>query len=172
MDVSEAIRTRLDIREYAEKPVEADTKRAILNAARLAPSGKNLQEWDFILVDDPEGIELLAEASTTGKWVGGADFAVVLLTDPQYPWHEIDAGRALTHMQFEAWNHGVASCIYTGYDEADMRSLYGYPEDMEVTLVAGFGYPTQPIESFEGRKERAPLSEVAHHGAYGEELSL
>lgn len=172
MDVTEAIRTRLDIREFADEPVADETKRAILEAARLAPSGKNLQHWAFVLVDDPEGIERLAEASTSGRWVHGADFAVVVLTDPQYPYHEIDAGRALTYMQFEAWNQGVASCIYTGFDEGDMQTLLDYPSSMTVTLVAGFGHPTKPVDSFAGAKDRAPLSEIAHHGSYGQNLSL
>jgi len=172
MDVSEAIETRLEIREYAEEPVGTADKRAILDAARLAPSGKNLQHWDFVLLDDPADIERLAEASTTGNWVGGADFAVVVLTDPAYGYHDIDAGRAITHMQLAAWSRGVGSCIYTGYDEEDMRSLLGYPEDMTVSLVAGFGRPTRPLSSFKGRKAREPLSAIAHHGTYGGELDL
>lgn len=139
---------------------------------RLAPSGKNLQHWDFILVDDPEAIERLAAASTSGGWVAGADFAVVVLTDPTYSYHGIDAGRAVTHMQFEAWNHGIVSCIYTGIDEEAMVELLGHPSEMSVTLVAGFGHPTRPPETFAGRKDRVPLDEVVHHGRYGDELAL
>lgn len=172
MDVSDAIQTRLEIREYADEPVPADDKRAVLDAARLAPSGKNFQHWDFVLLDDPADIEALADASTSGKWVEGADFAVVIITDPQYGYHEIDAGRSVTHMQLEAWSRGVGSCIYTGFDEAAMQDLLGYPDSMAVTLVAGFGKPTRPLDTFVGRKNREPLSDVAHHGTYGGELSL
>ena len=114
----------------------------------------------------------MAAASTSGSWVAGADFAVVILTDPSYGYHEIDAGRAVTHMQLEAWSRGVGSCIYTGFDEAGMRDLLDHPQDMSVTLVAGFGHPTRDLDSFVGRKDRKPLAEVAHHGTYGGELSL
>lgn len=170
MDVSEAIRTRLEIREYADEPVDDDTKRRILDAARLAPSGKNLQHWAFVLVDDEEALVELADQSPSGGWVSGADFAVVVLTDPSYPYHEIDAGRAVTHMQLEAWNRGVGSCIYTGIQNE--RDLLGHPEALTATLVAAFGYPTRPIDTFVGEKDRAPLTELVHHGRYGEALAL
>lgn len=172
MDVSEAIATRLEVREYDDERVPDETKRAILDAARLAPSGKNLQHWSFVLVDDSDAIEALAGSSTTGQWVAGADFAVVVLTDPSYGYHEIDAGRAVTHMQLEAWTHGVGSCIYTGFDEPAMRDAFEYPDEVTATLVAGFGYPTRPMESFVGNKARAPLDEIAHHGTYGGALRL
>lgn len=168
MDVTEAIETRLEVRAYADEPVEESTKRAVLEAARQAPSGKNTQHWAFVLVDDPGDVAALADASTSGAWVRDAAFAVVVLVDPTYGYADIDAGRAVTHMQLAAWARGVGSCIYTGFDEAAMRSLLGYPEDLTATLVAGFGHPTRPLESFVGRKDRQPLDEVAHRGRYGE----
>lgn len=172
MDVSDAIETRLEIRDYAEEPVDAADKRAILDAARLAPSGKNLQHWDFILVDDPEAIDELAAASTSGSWVADADFAVVILTDPTYGYHEIDAGRAVTHMQLEGWSRGVGSCIYTGFEDGNMQALFDYPDEMTPTLVVGFGHPTRDLDSFVGRKDRRPLAEIVHHGTYGGQLNL
>lgn len=172
MDVSRAIETRLDIREFGEEPVDTETKRAILEAGRLAPSGKNLQHWAFVLVDDSDGVSELAELSTTGSWVSDAAFAVVVLTDPSYGYHEIDAGRAVTHMQLEAWNHGVGSCIYTGFDAAGMREFLEFPERLTPTLVAGFGRPTRPLSTFVGEKDRAPLEDLVHHARYGEALAL
>lgn len=172
MDVTEAITTRLELKEFADDPVDAGTKRRILDAGRLAPSGKNLQHWAFILVDDPETLDRLAAISPSGRWVAGADFAVVVLTDPTYPPHAIDAGRTVTHMQLEAWHRGVGSRIYTGIDADEGPELLGYPDDMTVTLVAGFGHPPRPVESYAGIKDREPLEAVAHHNRYGTELAL
>lgn len=109
----------------------------------------------------------LAELSTTGGWIEDADFAVVVRTDPDYDYHAIDAGRTVTHVQFVAWERGVGSCIYTGYDEAGMRSVLDLPDRYDVTLVAGFGHPAREVR---GRKERKPLSEVAHHDRFGEPI--
>ncbi|MFB6153140.1 MAG: nitroreductase family protein [Halodesulfurarchaeum sp.] len=168
MEVTEAIRTRLEIREYADEAVDAEVIETILDAGRLAPSGKNLQHWDFVVVRESEDIAKLASLSTTGGWVRKAAFAVVIATDPTYDYHEIDAGRAVTHMQLAAWEEGIGSCIYTGYDESEMRDFLDIPDSQAITLVAGFGYPTEPVESFVGRKDRASLSEVVHDRRYGE----
>lgn len=167
MDVTEAIEHRLEVRDYADEPVDEATKREALEAARLAPSGKNHQHWRFVLVDDPDDVERLADLSTTGGWVADAAFAVVVLTDPSLSYHHIDAGRAITHMQFAAWVDGVGSCIYTGFDEAGVREFLGVPDEYAVTAVVGFGYPAG---SGRGRKSRRPLAEVAFRGRFGEPL--
>ncbi|MFB6362312.1 MAG: nitroreductase family protein [Halobacteriales archaeon] len=172
MDVSEAIETRLEVREYADEPIDDATKRAVLNAARLAPSGKNLQHWAFVLLDEPVAVSELADLSTTGSWVRDAAFAVVVLTDPSYAYHEIDAGRAVTQMQLEAWSRGVGSCIYTGFDEAGLREFLESPAALRPTLVAGFGRPTRPLSTFVGEKDRMSLEELVHHGRFGASLTL
>ncbi|MFB6266388.1 MAG: nitroreductase family protein [Halodesulfurarchaeum sp.] len=167
MEVTDAVRTRLEIREYADEPIDEEDIEAILEAGRLAPSGKNLQHWEFVVLREADALSTLASLSTTGSWVRDAAFAVVIATDPTYGYHEIDAGRAVTHMQLVGWERGVGSCIYTGYDEGEMREFLDLPDSLAVTLVAGFGYPTEPVGSFAGRKDRRPLSEVVHDGRYG-----
>ncbi|MDY6819357.1 MAG: nitroreductase family protein [Halobacteriales archaeon] len=164
MDVTDVIEHRIEVREYADEPVDTSIKRAVLNAGRLAPSGKNHQHWRFILIDTPDRIQRLADISTSGQWVEDAAFAVVVLTDPTYPYNGIDAGRAITHMQFQAWTDGVGSCIYTGYDETEMRTFLEAPEAYDVTAVIGFGYPPGEIK---GVKRRRPLSDIAFRERFG-----
>lgn len=167
MDVSRAVKNRLEVREFASRSVPDEVRRDILDAGRLAPSGKNLQHWRFILVEDEEELDKLADMSLTGPWVRDADFAVIMLTDPQYSYHQIDAGRCLTHMQFQAWEHGVGSCIYTGFDADAMREYFGIPDELSVTAVAGFGYPA---DEGSGTKTRKPLEEIAFEGTFGNPL--
>jgi nitroreductase len=169
MDVLEALRTRIEVREYAEEAVDAAVREDVFEAARLASSGKNTQHWRFVLVDEDSDLARLADLSTTGAWIDGADFAAVVVTDPDYYYHELDAGRAITHMQLAAWEHGVGSCIYTGYDETGMREFLEVPDEFAVSAVVGFGYPTRDIE---GRKSRRPLGEVAFADRFGTPLEL
>lgn len=168
MDVTEAVETRIEVREYADEPVDRQTKRAVLEAGRLASSGRNLQHWRFILIDDPENIRQVADRSPTGGWVADAAFVVVVLTDPEWDFHEIDAGRAVTHMQLVAWEHGVGSCIYT-VDNPTLEADLGVPDDRSLTLVCGFGRPARPVQ---GRKSRQPHGELAFQGRYGESLAV
>ncbi|MFB6109798.1 MAG: nitroreductase family protein [Halodesulfurarchaeum sp.] len=166
MDVFEAIETRVEISEFADTQVSEEEKRRVLDAGRLAPSGRNLQHWEFILLDDSDDLERLGELSPSGGWVGDADFAVVVCTDPQYGFNDIDAGRAVTHMQLAAWEAGIGSRIYT-VDRPEVTDFLEIPDDLDLTLVAGFGYPMREIE---GIKDRKPLEEVASRGRYGRPL--
>ena len=163
MDVTEAIETRIELREFADESVEDDVKRAMLDAGRLAPSGKNLQHWRFILVDDDATVDELGSRSPSGGWVSNADFAIAICTDPTYEYNEIDAGRAATHIQLVGWEHGVGSRLYT-VDQPSVRELLAIPAEFELTLVLGCGYPTREIL---GRKDREPLGEIAYRNRFG-----
>ncbi|HEX9196287.1 MAG TPA: nitroreductase family protein [Candidatus Bathyarchaeia archaeon] len=156
--------TKLDVRQFEPKKVPADVKLKILEAARASGTGINKQHWRFILVQDRETIKKLAEDSTSGGWVAGANFAVIVLADPQLGFHLIDSGRAVQDMQLAAWDQGVISGLYTGFKEDRMRRDFAIPNELKPTVVVGFGYPTVKIL---GKKNRRPLSELAFVDKYG-----
>jgi nitroreductase len=104
MDAFECIATKLDVREFSSQNISAEIKSKILEAARLTGSGLNTQHWRFIVVEEKKNLKKLAEDSTTGGWVSGANFAVIVLTNPRHKFHMIDAGRVIQDMQLAAWN--------------------------------------------------------------------
>ncbi len=163
METYRTILTKLDIREFSPKKVPAEVKLKVLEAARVTGSGSNKQHWKFILVQDKEAIKKLAEDSTSGSWVAGANFAVIILTDPTLGFHQIDAGRAAQDMQLAAWDQGVVSGLFTGLKES-IRKDFAIPSNSKPTIVLGFGYPTRKIS---GKKNRKPLSEIAFLDKYG-----
>jgi nitroreductase len=167
LDAFEAISTKLDVREFAAKKVPGEIKRKILEAARLTASSMNTQHWRFILVQDRPNLKRLAADSTTGNWVEGADFAVIILVDPKVPGSSIDAGRVVQDMELAAWNFGVASGIYTGVGEASLRKDYTIPEGLKPSAVLGFGYPKKKIL---GKKNRKPIEELVFLERYGDSL--
>ena len=169
MDTFDAIATKIESREYSQKPVPADVKRKVLEAARLTASGMNYQEWKLILVQEPSRIKKLAEDSTTGQWVASANFAVMVLMEPKYNFNMLDAGRVVQDMQLAAWNYGVSSRIFTGFNKEMMQKDFGLPPGLVLTVVVGFGYPVKKIK---GKKNRLPLSEVAFEDRYGQKLKV
>ena len=168
MDAFECVATKLDVREFDRKSVPTDVKLRILEAARMAGTGMNTQHWRFILVQERDSLNRLAADSTSGTWVGNADFAVIVLTNPKYGYHLIDAGRAVQNMEIAAWNYGVVSCIYTGVKENALRKDFGIPNELHPGVVVGFGYPTRKLTG--RRKNRKPLAEVAFLEKYGNRL--
>ncbi len=142
----------------------------VLEAGRLTGSGVNRQHWRFILVQDPGSIKQLARDSTSGGWVADANFAVIVLTDPNYGFHQIDAGRALQDMELAAWNYGVVSCLYTGVNEKALGKDFEIPKEFHISAVVGFGYPARRITG--KKKNRKPLSELAFLEKFGSPLDI
>jgi len=169
MDTFDAIATKLESREYSQKQVPAEVKKKVLEAARLTASGMNYQEWKLILVQEPSRLKRLADDSTTGKWVASANFAVMVLMDQKYNFVMLDAGRVVQDMQLAAWNFGVSSRIFTGFNNELMTKDFGIPQGFALTVVVGFGYPAKKVI---GRKDRRPLSEVAFEDRYGQKLKF
>jgi nitroreductase len=163
MDIFDGIATKLDVRQYSPQDVASEIKQSVLEAARLTGTGLNTQHWRFIMVEGKDRLAALAEDSTSGQWVAGANFAIIVLTNPDYKFHMIDAGRVLQNMQLAAWNHGVASGIFTGIKDEKMRKDFGIPKELNATVVIGFGYPAKKLA---GKKSRVPLNELVYYGRY------
>ena len=165
MDAFECVATKLDIREFSSKEVPREIKLKVLEAARLTGTGLNTQHWRFILIENKENLKKLAKDSTSGNWVANCNFAIIILTNPKYHFHLIDAGRVLQNMQLAAWNYAVGSGIFTGTNEDELRKDFGIPQDLNVSAVIGFGYPIKKLTG--KRKDRVPLSVLVHNEKYG-----
>ena len=109
----------------------------------------------------------MAKDSASGKWVAKANFAIIVLTNPNYNFHTIDVGRVVQDMQLAAWNFGVVSCLFTGINVENLRSDFSVPEQMQPSIVVGFGYPAKKIL---GKKNRLPLDEIAFLEKYDTKL--
>ena len=77
-----------------------------------------------------------------------------------------DASRAIQSMILTAWADGVSSNWVGFLGLGEVSSLLDIPDDLEVLAILPFGYPTQDIG--QGKKQRKPLSEVAHLGRFGQ----
>jgi nitroreductase len=168
MDTFECITTKLEVREFSEQNVSSDIRSKILEAARLTGTGMNTQHWRFILIEKKENLKRLADDSTSGSWVVGANFAIIVLTNPKYGFHLIDAGRVLQNMQLAAWNYKVGSGLFTGIKQEQLRSDFGISNELSPTVIAGFGYPARKLVG--KRKNRLSLHELVYYEKYGNSI--
>ena len=99
----ETVASKLDIRQFTNLDVSNEIRQKILEAARQVGTGLNSQHLRFVLIDSKDMLQLLAEDSTSGGWVSGANFAIMILTNSDYGFKMLDAGRALQNM--------AASCM-------------------------------------------------------------
>jgi nitroreductase len=165
MDAFECIATKLEVREFSAQAISSEIRLKILEAARLTGTGMNTQHWRFILVQKKDNLKKLAGDSTSGSWVAGANFAVIVLTNPKYGFHLIDAGRVLQNMQLTAWNEGVGSGLFTGIKEEKLRNDFQIPNELTPSVIIGFGYPVSRLTG--KRKNRLPVHELVYYEKYG-----
>jgi nitroreductase len=165
MDAFECIATKLEVREFSPQEVPSEIRSKILEAARLTGTGMNTQHWRFIMVEKKDNLKKLAEDSTSGNWVAGANFAVIVLTNPKYGFHLIDTGRVLQNMQLTAWNQEVGSGLFTGIKEEKLRSDFAIPKELSPSVIIGFGYPARELTG--KRKNRLPIHELVYYEKYG-----
>jgi nitroreductase len=158
MEVLEAIRTLLAVRDYQDRPVPDNVLRDILEAGRLTASASNAQPWHFVVVQKRETLRRLGEIAETGPYVAGAPVAIVV-TIKRSTIAISDASRAIQSMLLTAWSHGVGGnwVGFRGLDET--RPLLGIPDSHDVLAILPFGYPANPVG--QGQKRRKPLAEVA-----------
>jgi nitroreductase len=165
MDAFECIATKLEVREFSAQDISSEIRSKILEAARLTGTGMNTQHWRFVSVQRKDNLRKLAEDSTSGSWVAGANFAVIVLTNPKYGFHLIDAGRVLQNMQLTAWNEGVGSGLFTGIKEEKLRNDFQIPNELTPSVIIGFGYPVSRLTG--KRKNRLPVRELVYYEKYG-----
>jgi nitroreductase len=165
MDAFDCIKTKLDIREFSTEEVPEDIKLKVLEAARLTGTGLNTQHWRFILIENKQTLKKLANNSTSGNWVSGCNFAIIILTNPKYHFHLIDAGRVIQNMQLAAWNFNVGSGIFTGINKDSFKEDYDVPDELNISAVIGFGYSARKLRG--KRKDRVPLDSLVYVEKYG-----
>ena len=167
MKVLEYILTKLDIRDFdTQKNVPVDIKEKIFEAARSTGTGLNTQHWRFIIIEKKENLYKLSQDSLSGKWISNSNFAIIVLTNPKYRFHMIDAGRVLQSMQLAAWSFGIGSGIFTGINENKFRYDFNIPDDLNIASILGFGYPTKKFRN--KKKNRLPINELIYYEKYRE----
>jgi nitroreductase len=171
MDTLEAIRARRNVRQFTERPVpDADLDR-ILEAGRLAPSSKNTQPWDFVLVTDRDQLRRLSEVWHGGGHIAGAAAAIALvlpvLDDPgRRLTARFDLGQTAAFIQLAAADVGVGCGHSSVGDQALAREVLGLPDDVEAALILDLGYPAdRPLAPLK-RHDRRPFDDVVHRGVW------
>ena len=153
------IRTRRSIRKFNKKNVENDKLIGLIEASRLAPSGKNTQPWRFIIVKNQETKEKIACANNNQKWLSTADVHIVCVADTrsrikddteisvneQSDLFELkqvirDTSIATGYLLLEAEALGLSTCWVAWFEQKEIRDILEIPSDKFVIGVVAVGY--------------------------------
>ena len=147
MTVIEAIRNRYSCRAYQDRPVEQEKLNSIFEAARLAPSAKNMQDWRFVAVRDKETRRKLAEAANNQMFLENAGVVIAACSNSDYVMRcgqrvgPIDVAVALEHIALQATELGLASCWIGSFWPEKVRTILDIPPRVAVIELMAVGYP-------------------------------
>ena len=160
MDTFETFKNRISVREYGDRPVEKEKLEKMVDAARLAPTARGEQPWEFIVVTKKEKIKELADITDHGKFMSGAPAAIVIFCrDTKY--YLEDGCAATENVLLAATALGVASCWIAG-DKKEygirIAKALNVPESFKLISILSLGYPKAGPEPHKKR----PLNELIH----------
>jgi nitroreductase len=163
----DAIRSRRNVRDFDDRPIAREDLDRILEAGRLAPSVKNQQMWDFVLVTDRDRLKELAKV-WQGAYHVASSAATIALVAPvpghemQRDWIQYDLGQATMSMMLAAADLGIGAGHAAVLDQPLAREILGFPEDRFCVYLIPFGYPAdRPLAPIE-RPDRRPFEDVVH----------
>jgi nitroreductase len=171
MKILEVIKARRSVRRYKEDPVPEEIFSRIMEAARLAPSGKNLQPWKFIIVKDQGLKHSLAEASRKQFFIAKAPVIIVACGYPHKCYQHqgnymkswpIDVTCAIDHLMLQAQEDGLGTCWIGAFEEKDVKQLLSIPEDVRVLALIPLGYPDEEPRD----RRRKSLEEIISYESY------
>jgi nitroreductase len=171
METWEAITSRRNVRTFLERELAQQDLEGILEAGRRAPSARNWQPWDFIVVTDREQLRELATVWQGGGHVAGsaATIAVILPRSEDARARELarfDAGQATIMMMIAAADLEIGSGHSSVGDQRRAREVLGFPEDRYAVVLVDLGYPAdRPLRPIR-EPDRRPFEEVVHRGRW------
>ena len=160
MKTIQAIQTRRSTRRFAYKPIAKDILIQLVDSGRRAPSGRNEQPIEYIVIDDPKAIHEIAGLTDSGRFAEDAGALIILIArDVKY--YIEDGSAASQNVLLAATAQGLASCWIAGdkkYYAAQICARLDVPEDRKLVSILAIGTADEaPTE-----KPRPPIGEQLH----------
>lgn len=169
MEFTQLIKSRYSCKKYSDKQVEDEKIQAILEAGRVAPTAKNLQEQKIYVIKSAEGLEIIDKATPCRY---GAPVVIAVAFDKNnvftYPGEKRDSGIedatiVATHIMLAAANEGVDSCWLNFFNPDELARALNLPENEEILMLLDLGYAAEGAGPLPNHNLRKDLSETVFY---------
>ena len=169
MEFNEVVKNRYSCKKYDGRKVEREKLNQILEAGRLAPTAKNLQEQMIYVAESEEALAKIDKATPCRY---GAKTVLVVAFDKNnvftYPGGKRDSGIEdaaiiATHLMLAAANAGVDSCWLNFFDPDELAKSLGLPENEEILMLLDLGYAATDAKPLENHNKRKALTETVKY---------
>ena len=169
MEFKEVIRNRYSCRKYSGKAVEPEKLTAILEAGRIAPTAKNLQEQRIYVIQSEEALARI-DSVTPCRFGAPVVIAVAFDKDNVYTYPgemkqsgDEDATIVATHMILAATDEGLGTCWLNRFDPMETAKVLGLPENEELVMLMDVGYAAEDAAPSPMHESRKDLSETVKY---------
>lgn len=166
MEFKELIKARFSCKKYDGNQVSAEQLQAILEAGRLAPTAKNLQEQHIYVLQSEEALTIIDEV-TPCRYGAPTVLVVAFNADDVYvyPGEQRDSGIedasiVATHMLLAAKDAGVDSCWINCFNPAELKEKLGLPEHEEILMLMDLGFAAEGAGPLVNHEKRKPLDDT------------
>lgn len=166
MEFKELVKERYSCKKYDGTQITDEQLQCILEAGRLAPTAKNLQEQHIYVMQSEEALALIDEVTPCRY---GAPTVLVVAFNADnvfvYPGGQRDSGVedasiVATHLMFAAKDVGVESCWINFFDPAEVKEKMALPENEEVLMLLDLGYAAEGAGPLPNHDSRKPLEDT------------
>ncbi|MEN2975019.1 MAG: nitroreductase family protein [Candidatus Caldarchaeales archaeon] len=155
----EIIKERRSIREYKDETIPVEELRLLIEAARWAPSGSNLQPWKFVIITDKKLVKAIKMMS---PGMFGDPPALIIVchdlsrADLPEKFQLIDIGAAMQNILLYAHTLGLGTCPVASFDPEGVADLLELPNHLKPIIIITVGKPVnRPPHT-----ERLPLDQL------------
>lgn len=159
MDAIEVLKTRCSIRAYTREPVAREIIEDLIDCARLAPTARGVQPWEFVVVTDPALLRKIARLTDFGQFIADAPVCIVVLCKETKYYLE-DGSAATENILLAARAHGLGACWVAGDKKpyaGRIVEMIGAPKGYKLISLVPMGHPAE-----DPQREKRPLAEVLH----------
>lgn len=162
MDFLRLVKRRRSIRQYCKKPIPKDALKDLIDAARFAPTARNIQPWEFVVVTEQAMLRKIADLAENGRFIAAAGACIaVFCTDTKY--YLEDGCAATENILIMATAKGLASCWVAGDKKpycGQVNELLNANSSYKLVSLIALGYP-ESEKAFSPADKRG-LDEVIH----------
>lgn len=162
MSVFDTIKDRRSIRVYKGERIPKDKLEKLLEAARLAPSAANRQNWKFIVVENEQIKNKLVTACNNQAFVGTASHVIAGIGDSSQKWHQVDLAIALEQVVLEAVELELGTCWIGAFNEDEVKKILKIPQDKKVVALLTVGVPAESPAA----RPRKAMEEIVAYNEY------
>ncbi len=156
--VIDNIMSRTSVRSYTSQPIDDEQIETMLRAAMAAPTGRNLQPWAFVVVNERESMDFLCEKLPYAKMLKEAPLAIIVCGDTTkaaddsngHNLWEMDCSAATQNLLLAANALGLGAVWTAGFPYTErmdaIREAVNLPRHLIPLCVVPIGYPNEPLK--------------------------